>query len=396
MKIILYRYLAKEQLVPISVCFFALTLILITGRLLQLTRHLFTSSLTVVDLVEVIALALPELILFALPMATLTGVVLGFVRLNSDNELTAIRTAGVSFGELLPPVVCVLVLITFLSLLNTLYIIPSANLAFKEKLRSIGRASVPALLKEGSFIDIIPHLVFFFQSVNPADLSIEGIFVQDRRKSDVQMSIVAERAKILYQKDQRFLTFKISNGIITRAADNLKDAQAISFKAYDLTLSMDEMFGEEKDVSKNKREMSITELVQKIRQGGQHPDSHYAIEIQRRLSLPVGCLLLGLLGAPLGALFRPRSRMSGITLGLVAFLAYYVILSLGNGLGKNNLLPSFFAAWLPNFLTLLLACYLWFKTQKETPFQMAALWKRSRPYLRNLFNRWRVSKESSR
>jgi len=395
MKIILYRYLAKEQLVPIGACFFGLSLILITGRLLQLTRYLFTSSLTASDLVEVIALAMPELILFALPMATLTGVLLGFLRLNSDNELIAIRAAGVGFRELLPPVVGVLLLTTFLSFLNTLYIIPSANLAFKEKLQSLGRASLPAVLREGAFIDIIPDLVFFFQSVNTSNLSIDGIFVQDRRKPDVQLSIVAERAQVIYQKDMRFLTFKISNGIITRVADELKDAQAVSFKVYDLTLSLDDMLGGGGEISKGKREMSIPELVEMIRLNGRNPDARYALEIHRRLALPVGCMLLGLLGAPLGAIFRPRSRMSGLTLGLLAFLAYYVILSAGNGLGKNGLLPPLLAAWLPNILTLLAACYLWIKTQNETPFRLASLWKHIQPYFNNLLNGWRIRKEPS-
>ena len=54
MKRTLHKYLIIEQIGPLSVCFFGLSLILITGRLLQLTRHLFTSSLTVGDLLEIV------------------------------------------------------------------------------------------------------------------------------------------------------------------------------------------------------------------------------------------------------------------------------------------------------------------------------------------------------
>jgi len=105
MKKTIYKYLIREQIVPLSVCFFGLSLILIMGRLLQLTRYLFTSSLTVGDLVSVIAFAMPGLVLYALPMAALVGVLLAFVRLNSDNELVALRAAGVvstSFSRLSP------------------------------------------------------------------------------------------------------------------------------------------------------------------------------------------------------------------------------------------------------------------------------------------------------
>ena len=108
MKKTLYKYLIREQIVPLSVCFFGLSLILITGRLLQLTRYLFTSSLTFADLVALMAFAMPNLVLYALPMATLVGVLLAFVRLNSDNELIALRAAGIGFHQFFPAIISLL------------------------------------------------------------------------------------------------------------------------------------------------------------------------------------------------------------------------------------------------------------------------------------------------
>ena len=95
MKKTITRYLIVEQLIPVSVSFLALILILITGRLLQLTRYLFTSPITLLDLVQIIIFVMPKLLLFALPMATLVGVLLAFVRLSGDNELVALRASGV-------------------------------------------------------------------------------------------------------------------------------------------------------------------------------------------------------------------------------------------------------------------------------------------------------------
>lgn len=392
MKTILYRYLLVEQLAPLGTCFLGLTLILITGRLLQLTRLLFTSSLTVGDVLEVMALAMPELILYALPMATLTGVLLGFVRLNSDNELIAFRAAGVGFKQFLPPVLTVLFLTTCLSFVNTFYMIPSANLAFKEKLRTMGRAGAPALLKEGTFIDIIPNLVFFFRSVNTSDLSIEGIFVQDCRKSDAQISIVAERAQLITQHDTRHITFKIKSGVITRVGESMKDAQAIGFKSYDLVISLDEVFGEAAATLKGKREMTLAELLKALAWSGRDQEARLSLEIHRRLALPFGCLVLGLLGAPLGSLFRQRSRMTGVTLGLASFLAYYILLSAGNGLGKNRILSPSLAMWIPNIIAFLMACYLWKKMHGEVPFEPSVLWDRYRLQLHNLLRRPRTGK----
>lgn len=370
MKKTLYLYLVEEQLIPCFVGFLGLTVILLTGRLLQLTRYLFTSSLTVSDLIELMAYALPKLMLFALPMATLMGVLLAFVRLSSDNELIALRAAGVPSTQFLPAVISVVLLATTLSYCNTIYLIPSSSQAFEHKLKSIGKVSLPAFLKEGTFIDIVPNLVFFFKSVDAADLSIEGVFAQDQRQQDVRLVIVAQRAQILVPKALNQLIFKMSDGIITRVPDSLKDAQAITFKSYDLTLSLDELFSGAGKGGKGKRLMTLSELREAAYDNPQGPQKAilpYALEFHQRLALPLACFFLGLIGPPLGALFRQRSRMTGITLGLIIYLTYYVVLSAGKGLGEGGLIPPSMAIWTPNAACCLLALYLWVKMHRETP-----------------------------
>ena len=376
MKITLNRYLVKEQIVPLGVCLFALTVILITGRLLQLTRYLFTSSFTFFDVLELVAFVLPKLMLFALPMAALLGTLLAFLRLNADNELVALRAAGVAFNQLVPSILFVTLGVTFLAYCNSLLIVPPAGAAFESKLRSLGRAGLPVLLKEGTFIDTIPKMVFFFRSVDASNLSIEGVFLQDQRQPNVRAAIVAERAQLVYQRDQNHLIFKISNGIITRISDDFKDAQAISFKFYDLTLSLDELFGTANRTSpKGRREMTLVELYKLMQPGQSKPEVSYALEFHQRLAFPVSCLLLGFMGAPLGAMFRQRGRgrMTGLTIGLVIFLLYYIALSAGKGLGENRVLPPFLAVWTPNILSLLTTVYLCIKVHRESPFRLPRL-----------------------
>jgi len=97
----------------------------------------------------------------------------------------------------------------------------------------------------------------------------------------------------------------------------------------------------------------------------------FDLEYHRRLALPLSCLLLGLVGAPLGALFRQSGRMAGVTVGLGIFLTYYVVLSAGKGLGENGIISPFLAVWLPNLLTSLVAIVLWVKLQLEVPLDIA-------------------------
>jgi len=393
MRTILYRYLIKEQLVPFSLCLLGATFILITGRLVQLTRHLFTSSVTVFDIVKLIALAMPNLILYAIPMAALLSTLLAFLRLNSDNELIVLRASGTSFFQLLPPVLCVLCLFTVLSFYNALVVVPAANQAFENNAKRLGKASLPAFLKEGTFIDIIPNLVFYFQSVDASNMSMSGIFIQDQRQSNVRMAIVAEQAKVITKRNTNYLAFKLSNGIITRVTDNLKDAQTVNFKVYDLSLSLDEIFANSNKGEKSRREMTLKELYGAMKKPEQRKDISMALEFHRRLSLPSACFFLGLVGAPLGALFRRQSRMAGITFGMCIFLIYYVILSAGKGLGENRIISPFFAVWTANIFCFVVGCYLWNKMQHETPFPLAKVWHRLLSHIPTIRVAWPLRKK---
>ena len=191
MKKTFYTYILREQLTPVFICLAGACFVLITGQLLQLMRILFASSCSLKDIVEIVLFALPRLISYAAPMAALLGVMLAFVRLNSDNELVAFRAAGIGFLGFLPPVLGVLVFATVLSFINAIYVMPVTNHAFQVKLRSLGRNSVPALLKEGVFISAIPNLVLFFRSVDHSDLSIKGVFIQDQRQPKEKVTIAS-------------------------------------------------------------------------------------------------------------------------------------------------------------------------------------------------------------
>ncbi|MCE5334587.1 MAG: LptF/LptG family permease [Desulfobacteraceae bacterium] len=370
----LNRYLLREQALPILICMAVVSFILVTGQLFQLKRILFASSCSMKDVAEIIVLAMPKLFLYATPMAALLGVMLAFMRLNGDNELIALRSVGIGFLHLLPPVLAVLLFVTAAAFINAIFVIPVANAAFEMKLKSLGRSSIPSLLKEGSFISTIPNLVFLFRSVDHAELTIKGVFIQDQRHPNERVTIDAESAQVLIPPDSKSITFKITNGVITRTGQDMKDAQAVSFKNYDFTLSMDDVVGAAEKGIRKKREMNLTQLYEQVQHlTGMNQAINFKLELHQRLAFPSACLLLGLLGPPLGSFFRQRARMTGVTMGVTIFLLYYVILSAGKGLGESDIISPFFAVWTPNLLSFALAIFLWRKLHTETPFGIPVL-----------------------
>ena len=114
--------------------------------------------------------------------------------------------------------------------------------------------------------------------------------------------------------------------------------------------------------------MTLIELNHQIRSARDAWERQfYAVEFHERLAFPAACLLLGLLGPPLGAMFR-HSRITGATIGVGIFLSHYIIHSAGVSLCENGLFPASLAVWLPNLLGFALAVYLWSKMHTEKPF----------------------------
>jgi lipopolysaccharide export system permease protein len=395
MLLILYRYIVKEQLIPFGVCLLGVTVILITGRLMQLAQYLFTSSMTAFDFIVLIALAMPKLILFALPMASLIGVLLAFIRMSTDNEIIAMRSAGIGFLQFVSPVVTVLLLGTALALYVSISLTPAANRSFRVRLARLGQAGASILMKEGAFIDTVPKMIFFFQKADSVNLRLEGVFIRDDRQADTSTTIVADSGSLLCQEDANRIVLDLHNGVITRVGRDLKASDLIGFKAYDLKIDFNELMGNASAVQKGKSEMNLGELLQSAGVRGAERPFRYLLEYHQRFALPLGCMCLGLMGAPLGALFRRGSRMAGVTSGLAVFLFYYVLLSAGKSMGENGAIPPWVATWAPDFIAFSFAVYLWVKTHRETPSAFLGLLQ-SLPLLVERFGEFRLSLKKSK
>src|ERR1035437_8202233 len=75
----------------------------------------------------------------------------------------------------------------------------------------------------------------------------------------------------------------------------------------------------------------------------------YQIELHRRFALPVACLMLAMVGIPLGIATRKGGRASGyVTAIFVAFFCYWLAFAFLIGMAKQGTLPVPVALWLPN------------------------------------------------
>ena len=75
----------------------------------------------------------------------------------------------------------------------------------------------------------------------------------------------------------------------------------------------------------------------------------FEVEIHKKFSIPVACIVFVLVGAPLGVLSRRGGLGAGI-LSAVFFVFYYLCLIGGEQLADRLVLPTWLAMWFPNIL----------------------------------------------
>ena len=81
------------------------------------------------------------------------------------------------------------------------------------------------------------------------------------------------------------------------------------------------------------------------------PEStRFLLELHSRFSYPAACLVLMLVGVPLGVISRRGGKSSGFVFTLLLVVVYYVLSYTGIALGRQDKLPAFLAVWLANLL----------------------------------------------
>jgi lipopolysaccharide export system permease protein len=166
--------------------------------------------------------------------------------------------------------------------------------------------------------------------------------------------------------DKMKVTIILRNGSLHRP--DTPNSQVVQFERYQLNIPLQPPAGSV--TSFNRGSLTMPELLVKAKEfGGKTTEKGRVliIEYHKRLVLPVGCLILCLLGLPLGLQAGPRRRAIGVPMGLAIFILYYILFTFGKMAAKDETLPIAPAMWSPNILFLILALLFIRQVSNERP-----------------------------
>ena len=132
----------------------------------------------------------------------------------------------------------------------------------------------------------------------------------------------------------------------------------------DTTKSGDEIYRNDKDI-----DIAIRQLRNEynLLRSYDKSNNKYEVELHKKFSLPVACILFIMTGASLGVLFRKGGFTIATSLSFGFFLVYYVLMIGGEDLADRTILTPMVGIWFPNVLLFLIATYLLLHTVREQP-----------------------------
>ena len=329
------------------------TFILFMKPLEQILEMVVRNSSSFMAVLQVFLFTLPNIFLLSIPMSVLVGVMLGLSRLAADSEITAMRASGFGIWYFVRVASVIAFLGTGFGLVNSLYLGPRANQAILELQKTLESSQASFEIQPRVFYEDFKNTVLYVQNVRSGAGAShwQRLFIADVSDPASPNITTAESATVAQDggPEGQGMLIQLRDGTEHEMVPNQPGQYNITaFSVTDRPLT----FSPQSEVSLGRMDTPIFALgnraLLKLSQG---PDGkRYQIELHRRFAYPVACLVLMLIGVPLGTASRRGGKSGGMIFTILLVLAYYLLSDLGLAWAKQGRLPASIGVWLANFI----------------------------------------------
>jgi lipopolysaccharide export system permease protein len=366
---IINRYIFKELVTPFVISLFFLTFVFLMTRIPEIANMVVNYNVNILSVGSMLLYMLPRFLEFIIPMSIMISVLLTFMRMSGENEIMALKSAGVTLYQLLPPVLSFCLIGVLLTMWVTVFGVSWGKLSLTKITLELAETNMDMAFQERQFNSEIDDVMIYISHVDMKTKKLSDVFIEDRRTKGMVSISVAPFGELIKFEDDQVYTLRLFNGVINQVDLNENSVNNINFGSYDINFDLKSLNGEDKTIKKKLDERSLTELIQFIESNRSNKEllKQALMKLHEKFSIPIACLSLGLLAFPLGIQSNSHRKSSGFGLGISFFLLYYLLLAFGWSFGETRNFPPFLAMWLPNVIMGGIGLYILIRNAKEQP-----------------------------
>jgi len=384
-------------------------------------------------IIQLIIFNLSWMVALVVPMATLVATLMAFGNLSQNNEITIIKSSGVSLYKMMTAPLIASVIIAYLLVLFNNDVLPDANHQAKLLMQDISKQKPTLSLEPGIFSQEVSNYAILARDVDSKSNNLSQVTIYDYTNSRKKNMLTAEKGKIFFSKGQSKLIMDLTNGEIHESdiyepniyRKLIFNNHRITMYAEQFTfqqsspggtrgereLSIDDMlvivdslkkklneylkflkqetqrqmyleerqFTDSKKNEETKREIVNIRLLNKVKTAKnlvvssykrieyvQAEIDKYMVEVHKKYSIPVACIIFILIGAPLGVMVKKGGFGIAASISLFFFLIYWAFLIGGEKLSERGFFSPFWGMWSANILLGIAGILLVIKSVKET------------------------------
>ena len=174
---------------------------------------LMGKGLSVWVILELLFYVSASLIPLALPLAILLSSIMTFGNLAEHNELTALKSSGLSLYRIIRPLMVLIVIMSIATFYFANYVIPIANFKWHSLIYDIQNTKIANIISPGVYSQELDGYAIKVDDADGNDL--KGIIIHDHTTPTVMRTVIAESGKMYRSVNGKYVYFELNNGSVS-------------------------------------------------------------------------------------------------------------------------------------------------------------------------------------
>ncbi|OQX88862.1 hypothetical protein B6D60_00845 [candidate division KSB1 bacterium 4484_87] len=287
---ILSRHIIRQHIGPFLFGLFIITLIFLLNLVFKELNKILSKGLDFWVVLEFFALNLAWIVALAVPMAVLMSCLMAFGQLSADNEITAMKSSGISLYRVVLPVLLSAAALTIFLIWFNNYVLPDSNHRLRLLARDITMKRPTVNLEPGYLYEDLPDVSIRVEGLKEKQgfSEIEDVLIFDRSDPNVNRTIVAKNGNIYVDKKSGLFQVTLYDGEIHDVTkDKLNQYTFIKFPKYVMTIPIPDMVLKRRDSNyRGDREQSAAMMRKEIEENNKLIETRRA-NLQKYIELQV-------------------------------------------------------------------------------------------------------------